>query len=81
MDLSPHWKTIIDTLKEGLVVVGPDGTIVAVNPAAEALTGYAADELIGQSCRILDCSGCVIFGQGSGERWCKLFQENTVKAK
>jgi transcriptional regulator with PAS, ATPase and Fis domain len=81
MDLSSHWKTIIDTLKEGLVVVSPDGTIVAVNPAAEVLTGYSAEELIGQSCRMLDCTGCVIFGQGSGEKWCKLFQDNTVKAK
>ncbi|MGE5257263.1 MAG: sigma-54 interaction domain-containing protein [Hyphomicrobiales bacterium] len=81
MDLSPHWKTIIDTLKEGLVITGPDGTILAVNPAAELLTGYSAEELIGQSCRILDCTGCEIFGQGAGERWCKLFQEGMVKAK
>ncbi len=81
MDLSAHWKTIIDTLKEGLVVVAPDGTIVAVNPAAEALTGYTADELIGQSCRILDCTGCVIYGQGSCEKWCKLYEDGSVKAK
>jgi PAS domain S-box-containing protein len=81
MDLSPYWKTIVDTLKEGLVVVNPEGTIVAVNPAAEALTGYSAAELIGKSCRILDCTGCEIFGQGPGEKWCKLFQEGMVKAK
>ena len=81
MDLSLHWKTIIDTLKEGLVVVGPDGTIAAVNPAAEALTGYSADEMIGRSCRMLDCTGCVIYGLGSGEKWCKLFQDGMVKAK
>ena len=81
MDLSSHWKTIIDTLKEGLVVVNPEGTIVAVNPAAETLTGYAAEELIGKSCRILDCTGCVIFGEGPGEKWCKLFQDRMVKAK
>jgi two-component system, NtrC family, response regulator HydG len=81
MDLSPYWKTIIDTLKEGLLVVNPDGTIVAVNPAAEALTGYTADELIGSSCRILDCTGCVIYGLGTCEKWCKLFQEGMVKAK
>jgi two-component system, NtrC family, response regulator HydG len=81
MDLSPYWKTIVDTLKEGLVVVNPEGTIVAVNPAAETLTGYSAAELIGQSCRILDCTGCVIFGLGPGEKWCKLFQEGMVKAK
>jgi PAS domain S-box-containing protein len=81
MDLSPYWKTIVDTLKEGLVVVNPEGTIVAVNPAAETLTGYTAAELIGKSCRILDCTGCEIYGQGPGERWCRLFQEGVVKAK
>jgi PAS domain S-box-containing protein len=81
MDLSLYWKTIVDTLKEGLVVVNPEGTIVAVNPAAEVLTGYSAAELIGQSCRILDCTGCEIFGQGPGEKWCRLFQEGQVKAK
>jgi PAS domain S-box-containing protein len=81
MDLSPYWKTIVDTLKEGLVVVNPEGTIVAVNPAAEALTGYSAAELIGKSCRILDCTGCEIYGHGAGEKWCKLFQEGMVKAK
>ncbi len=81
MDLSPYWKTIVDTLKEGLVVVNPEGTIVAVNPAAETLTGYSAAELIGESCRILECTGCEIYGLGSGERWCRLFQEGLVKAK
>jgi len=63
------------------VVVNPEGTIVAVNPAAEALTGYSAAELVGKSCRILDCTGCEIYGRGSGEKWCKLFQEGMVKAK
>ena len=50
MDLSPYWESIIDTMKEGLLVVNPEGTIIAVNPAAEALTGYSALELIGKSC-------------------------------
>jgi transcriptional regulator with PAS, ATPase and Fis domain len=81
MDLSPYWESIIDTMKEGLLVVNPEGTIIAVNPAAEALTGYAAQELIGSSCRVLDCTGCVIYGAGPGEKWCKLFQEGMVKAK
>jgi PAS domain S-box-containing protein len=81
MDLSRHWKTIIDTLKEGLLVVSPEGTIIAVNPAAETLTGYSAAELVGRSCRILDCTGCEIYGLGSGEKWCRLFGEGIVKAK
>jgi PAS domain S-box-containing protein len=81
MDLSPYWKTIIDTLREGLLVVSPEGRIMAVNPAAEALAGYSEGELIGSSCRILNCTGCDIFAQGAGENWCRLFREGAVKAK
>ncbi len=81
MDVAKHWKTIVDTLQDGLLVMGPDGTIIAANPAAEQLTGYNADELVGQSCRILNCSGCNIIDQGPGERWCSLFAEGNVRDK
>ena len=81
MDLSKHWKTIVDTLQDGLLVVDPKGTIVAVNPAAEILTGYKAEELIGKSCRVLECTGCTIFSKGSGENWCKLYRDGVVKTK
>jgi transcriptional regulator with PAS, ATPase and Fis domain len=81
MDLSKHWKTIVDTLQDGILVVGPDGKILAMNPAAERLTGYQAEELIGKSCRKLDCTGCVIIGKGSGEKWCGLYSRGDVRAK
>ncbi len=73
MDLSKYWKTIVDTLQDGLVVVDPWGNIRAVNPAAERMTGYKEEELIGRSCRILNCTGCRIRGEGAGEKWCGLF--------
>jgi len=81
VDLSAYWKTIVDTLQDGVVVVDPYGRIVAVNPAAEKLTGYSAAELIDQSCRVLDCTGCRIIGQGSGRNWCGLYRAGGVKAK
>ena len=81
MDLSQNWKTIVDTLQDGVIVVDPMGTIVAVNPAAEQLTGYIADELVGQSCRILDCTGCKIIGNGAGKQWCGLYVRGGVRAK
>ncbi len=81
MDIAKHWKTIVDTLQDGLMVVDPCGNIVAVNPAAEKLTGYTADELIDSSCRGLNCTGCQIFAQGSGEKWCGLFLSGQVRAK
>ena len=81
MDLSKHWKTIVDTLQDGILVVAPDGKILAMNPAVEHLTGYRAEELIGKSCRELDCTGCEIFGKGPGEKWCALYARGDVRAK
>ncbi len=81
MDISRYWKTIVDTLQDGVMVVDPSGKILALNPAAERLTGYTAAELVGQSCRVLDCTGCDIFGQGLAEKWCGLYAKGEVKAK
>ena len=81
MDLSNHWKTIFETLMDGVLVVDPWGKIIAVNPAAERLTGYSAGELVGQSCRVLDCTGCDILAKGPAEQWCGLYARGDVRAK
>ena len=81
MDVAKHWKTIVDTLQDGLLVIGPDGSIMAANPAAERLTGYRTEELVGQSCRILNCTGCNIIDKGPGPNWCSLFSEGHVRHK
>ncbi|MGB5987864.1 MAG: sigma 54-interacting transcriptional regulator [Desulfobacterales bacterium] len=81
MDLSRYWKTIVDLLQDGILVVDPKGNIIAMNPAAERLTGYRAAELVGHSCRVLDCTGCQIFGRGAAEKWCGLYVKGEVQAK
>ena len=81
MDISKYWQAIFETLHDGLLIVDPEGTIMAVNPAAEKMTGYSADELIGSNCRVLDCTGCDIYARGAGKEWCKLYVEGTVKSK
>ena len=42
-EINRYWKKIVNTMTEGLMLVGPDGTIVMVNQAFEKLTGYTAD--------------------------------------
>jgi two-component system response regulator HydG len=81
MDISKYWKTIVDTIRDGVMVVDPAGKVLYVNPAAEKLTGYKAEEFIGKSCRVLDCTGCEIIGKGPGEKWCGLFVKGNVTAK
>jgi len=81
MEIAKYWKTIVDTLQDGLMVIDPEGNILAMNPAAEKLTGYTADELVGQNCRTLNCTGCKLYGRGAGEDWCQLYVKGSVKAK
>ena len=81
MDLTQYWKTILDTMQDGLLVVDDHGYIVALNPAAEDLTGYPQEELLGRSCTVLNCTGCEIVGTGAGEKWCQLFSVGKIKAK
>lgn len=73
MDIGRYWKTIVDTLKDGVLVIDTRGRIQAVNPAAERMIGYSEKELIDRSCKILNCTGCKIKGAGPGEHWCRLF--------
>ncbi len=81
MDIGKYWKTIVDTLQDGLMVIDVEGNILAANPAAERLTEYSADELIGSNCRILNCTGCELYGRGPGKDWCSLFEKGEVRAK
>ena len=81
MEIAEHWKTIIDTFQEGLIIVDKYGNIQAANSAAERMTGYSIYELLGRSCRILNCTGCKIIGKGPGEQWCGLFMRGSIKDK
>ncbi len=81
MDIGHYWKTIVDTLRDGVIVVDMQGRIIAANPAAERITGYTAEELSARTCRILNCTGCKFFGEGIGEKWCKMFAVGRVMDK
>jgi two-component system, NtrC family, response regulator HydG len=81
MNISEHWKSIVDTLQDGILVVNTNGIIQAVNPSAERLTGYTTSELVGHSCMILNCTGCGVIGKGSGKDYCKLFTVGRSRVK
>lgn len=64
---------------EGLLVVDTVGLILAINPAFGAMTGYSSSELVGKRCTVLNCTGCKIFGAGSGRQWCGLFMRGSIR--
>ena len=47
------WNRVIAESREAIIVTDPEERILAVNPAFTAVTGYAPEEAIGQTPRIL----------------------------
>ncbi len=80
-EYSNYWKTVINTMMDGLMVVDPEGVIVSINEAMEKITGYNKEDLIGQSCEILDCDTCFSYRERGGDKHCELFKEGEVIRK
>ena len=69
------WKKILDTMNDGLMLVGLDGTILEVNSAFTRLTGYDPGEVEGSPCTVLRCDACDICLEDKGDVWCNLFKK------
>ena len=80
-EYSQYWKTVVQTMLDGLMVVDPGGIILSVNKAFETLTGYKEKELVGQSCEVLACSTCFQSRARGGIKHCELFNKGAVRHK
>jgi PAS domain S-box-containing protein len=80
-EYSNYWETVIDTMMDGLMVVDPEGVIISINKAMEIITGYSKDELVGQSCSILDCDACFGTRAEGHDKYCALFKEGHVSRR
>jgi len=78
-NLNYYWKTVFNTIQDGVMIVTPDGRIVSVNQAMMAMTGYSRDELIGASCTILGCSSCEVIRDKACCHWCVMFQTGDLR--
>jgi len=78
-EISQYWKTILETMADGLMVVDPGGVIVSVNSAMERLTGYGREELVGQSCEILGCDVCARERTEGMDKHCALFKDERIR--
>ncbi|WP_299983658.1 sigma 54-interacting transcriptional regulator [Desulfobacula sp.] len=51
-------KLLLESIGDGIFVLDTHGTIIAWNPAMEKITGYSANEIKGQTCKILNFNQC-----------------------
>ncbi len=52
-DIESHFRAIIDTLIDSVIIINESGIIQLINPAVETLFGYHRQELIGRNISIL----------------------------
>ena len=77
-ELNRYWKTVIETIQDGLMIVDTGGIILFVNSAFERITGYSREEIIGKSCSVLRCRSCEISREKGGSNWCVLFRHGRL---
>ncbi len=80
-DLDRYWKTVVRTIRDGIMIVDTSGSIVSVNQALETITGYSRADLIGQKCSILECSIYKMAREKGCPKWCILFKTGALNQR
>ena len=80
-ELDTYWKTVVNTIRDGIMIVNTQGAIVSVNRAFETITGYDREEVIGQPCTVLDCNICKQALSKGGRHWCVLFERGRISKR
>ncbi len=72
---------IIDSMADGVFTMDNGGRIASWNRSMEKISGYSAEEALGQTCALLNCSRC--FGKScpADIGRCKIFDKGTSGAK
>jgi PAS domain S-box-containing protein len=78
-NLNVYWKTVVNTIQDGVMIVTPDGRIVSVNQALMDMTGYSREELIGSPCSILGCSACELARDVPQCHFCVMFEKGDLR--
>ena len=73
--------SVFETMRDGLMIVDKDGNIVFFNRAAEDITGYSKDEVMGKQCTILDSDTCIVLTDEGKQKSCNIFKMGEIQNK
>jgi two-component system, NtrC family, response regulator HydG len=77
-NLNYYWKAVVDTIQDGVMIVDPGGVVISVNRAFETITGFSQQEIVGQSCKKLNCTSCEMARETKGCHWCIMFKRGAL---
>ncbi len=77
-DMGKYWETVVNTIKDGVMIVGTTGCIVFANEAMESITGYTREELVGQQCSVLQCDLFDMAREQGADQWCVLLKTGNL---
>lgn len=69
---------VFETMREGVMVIDEAGSILYFNKAAEEISGYRREEVLGESCVILDSDTCVVLTSQGKQKKCDLFKSGSI---
>jgi two-component system, NtrC family, response regulator HydG len=69
---------IFETMRDGLLILDGHRRIQFFNRAAEAITGYRREEVLGQPCTMLDTDTCTDLVTDGSPKSCDLFRKGSV---
>ena len=58
---------VLQVLRDGLMVVDNKGRILLFNRAAEEMTGYRKEEVLGKECTLFHCDACLALDESGGQ--------------
>lgn len=76
-----YWKTVVDTIQDGVMIVEPNGTIISVNRGFEKITGYTRKEVLLKSCALLNCNSCETARNQEDCHYCAMFKRGKLRRK
>ena len=73
-----YWQSMVETMAEGLIIVDTQGVVVFINPAAERITGFRQEEVLGRPCSLFEFDTCLACVVEDGRMACRLFEDGRV---
>jgi two-component system response regulator HydG len=80
-ELDRYWKTVVNTIQDGVMILDTHGRIISVNKAFQFITGYSKDDLIGKTCDVLRCNLFLMARKNKGDQWCVLFETGNMNRR